>query len=57
MDTETLSSRNVVDRLFTEQYGAGLCGPDAQGDSVENVNAGTGWGGSGAEGRIWGWDC
>ena len=52
METETISARNVVDNLFEAQYGAGLCGP-----KKEMESEGGGWGGVGADGKIWGWEC
>lgn len=67
METETLASRNVVDLLFEGQFAAGICPPDAElsettnGDHVETEEdlkkKKDGWGGTGAEGRIYGWDC
>jgi hypothetical protein len=66
METEVLASRNIVDNLFDIHFGAGLCPPDAelifsesdvaQSGGVEQKGEG-GWGGTGAEGRIFGWDC
>jgi prenylcysteine oxidase/farnesylcysteine lyase len=29
METETISSRNVVDLLFREEFNAGICGPSS----------------------------
>lgn len=66
METETLAARNVVDLLFEKQFAAGICPPDAELklDEVsedERLMMGKkekdGWGGTGASGRIYGWDC
>lgn len=72
METETLSARNVVELLFDKQFGAGICPPDAEliasveegegvslkhEDDVEAEKKKGSWGGTGAEGRIYGWDC
>lgn len=69
METETLAARNVVDRLFEQQFAAGICPPDAElQTSSEDVEGEKkedelvrkkkgGWGGTGADGRIYGWDC
>jgi prenylcysteine oxidase/farnesylcysteine lyase len=50
MDTATLSSRNIVNLMFKEEFKSGVCGPDKTAGSG-------GWGGTGADGQIWGWDC
>jgi len=52
METETVSARNIISSLFEAQYGGGLCGPDKEVESDEG-----GWGGVGADGKIWGWEC
>jgi prenylcysteine oxidase / farnesylcysteine lyase len=52
METETVSARNIINSLFEAQYGAGLCGPNKEVESDEG-----GWGGVGADGKIWGWEC
>jgi hypothetical protein len=52
MDTETISSRNVVDLLAREQFGAGICGGNSNWSGDDSK-----WGGKGGEGLIWGWDC
>lgn len=52
MEVLTLSARNIVDGIFKDQYGSGLCGVSEHGEEQEGA-----WGGSGAEGKIWGWDC
>lgn len=70
METETLAARNVVDRLFEQQFAAGICPPDAElkptSDESDNIEIAEedlikkkkgGWGGTGADGRIYGWDC
>lgn len=71
METETLAARNIVDRLFEQQFAAGICPPDAElkpaSDDSDNVveiaeedlikKKKGGWGGTGADGRIYGWDC
>jgi prenylcysteine oxidase/farnesylcysteine lyase len=64
METETLASRNVVDLLFEKQFAAGICPPDAELSPPDNVGADltgkkmkVGWGGAGADGLIYGWDC
>ena len=61
METETLSSRNIVDLLFEKEFAAGICPPDAE---LSPTNAELirkkkkdSWGGTGAEGLIYGWDC
>lgn len=64
METETLSARNVVDNLFQSQFAAGICPPDAElsSETSESVEEDLkknkdGWGGTGPDGRIYGWDC
>ncbi|KAF8319809.1 FAD/NAD(P)-binding domain-containing protein [Clavulina sp. PMI_390] len=72
METETLSSRNIVDNIFEEEFAAGICPPDAELEAkrvacaqseiecpalYEALASKDGWGGTGAEGRIYGWDC
>jgi prenylcysteine oxidase/farnesylcysteine lyase len=47
METTTISSRNVVDLLLTEQFGSGICGEKVELDQYEE------WG----EEKVWGWDC
>ncbi|KAG8942041.1 hypothetical protein FRC04_003889 [Tulasnella sp. 424] len=48
METETLSSRNIVDNLLKESFGHGICpsgiSPDGSGNKVEDE-------------KIYGWDC
>ncbi|KAJ7770829.1 Prenylcysteine lyase-domain-containing protein [Mycena maculata] len=44
METETLSSRNVVDTLLKEFFQSGICGPDAITDKD-------------SEDYVYGWDC
>ena len=62
METETLASRNVVDLLFEKQFSAGICPPDAEISTPPSNDADLkgkkdGWGGTGADGFIYGWDC
>jgi prenylcysteine oxidase/farnesylcysteine lyase len=45
METETVSSRNVVDLLLNEEFGSGICG---QGLANERRKDG---------GFVLGWDC
>jgi prenylcysteine oxidase/farnesylcysteine lyase len=53
METTTISTRNVVDLLLTEQFGAGICG---SGDGVLPLDKDDKekWD---AEEKVWGWDC
>lgn len=48
METETLSSRNVVDNLLQEVFGHGIC---PQGTSPD------GWGTKIEDQKVYGWDC
>ncbi|KAG8910745.1 hypothetical protein FRC01_006154 [Tulasnella sp. 417] len=48
METETLSSRNVVDNLLQEAFGHGIC---PQGTSPD------GWGTKVEDKKVYGWDC
>ncbi len=48
METETLSSRNLVDNLLRETFGQGIC-PD-------NVTE-EGWGFDDEPLKVYGWDC
>lgn len=48
METETISSRNVVDNLLQEAFGHGIC---PQGTSPD------GWGTKIEDKKIYGWDC
>jgi len=58
METETISARNVVDNLFEISYGSGLCPMKRTADNRGTARDGDeGWGGVGADGKIYGWDC
>ncbi|KDQ15081.1 hypothetical protein BOTBODRAFT_145345 [Botryobasidium botryosum FD-172 SS1] len=62
METQTISSRNVVELLFQEEFGKDLCGKKVgKTGSKKHVQiAGKRkkeWAGEGADGKIWGWDC
>lgn len=48
METETISSRNVVDHLLQEAFGHGIC---PEGTSPD------GWGNKIEDKKIYGWDC
>jgi prenylcysteine oxidase/farnesylcysteine lyase len=54
MDTETISSRNIVELLFRDQYGVGICGREGKANWGGDHGK---WGGKGSDGQIWGWDC
>ena len=58
METETVCARNVVDSLFEISYGSGLC-PEKKASDDEGIGEteGDDWGGVGADGKIYGWDC
>ncbi|KAG9049768.1 hypothetical protein FS837_009184 [Tulasnella sp. UAMH 9824] len=48
METETLSSRNIVDNLLQESFGHGICPSSSSPD---------GWGYTIEDEKIYGWDC
>ncbi|KIO16488.1 hypothetical protein M407DRAFT_33869, partial [Tulasnella calospora MUT 4182] len=48
METETLSSRNIVDNLLRESFGHGIC---------SSSNSADGWGYKVEDEKIYGWDC
>ena len=52
METETISSRNVVDLMLDEAFGTGICGPPK---SVEE-NLGRTDSGN-LDKFVYGWDC
>ena len=52
METETISSRNVVDLMLDEAFGTGICGPPK---SVEEDLGRTDAGN--LDKFVYGWDC
>lgn len=60
METETISSRNIVDLLFREEFNGGICGPspilpidsDLTSQHVLKVEVG-----NKSEPFVLGWDC
>jgi len=60
METQTLSSRNIVEMIFQDEYGKDLCGRPEVDRSVHvmgDTKRKKEWEGEGADGKIWGWDC
>lgn len=52
METETISSRNVVDLMLDEAFGTGICGPAKSAEEdLGRLNTGE------PEGFVYGWDC
>jgi prenylcysteine oxidase / farnesylcysteine lyase len=49
METETISSRNVVDLLLNEEFGTGICGARINGSTSEKAGE--------DEDFVLGWDC
>lgn len=61
METETISSRNVVDLLLNDEFHTSICGPSiSESDSKDN-NTTTGGNTTtrkqDEDGYIYGWDC
>ncbi|CDO76404.1 hypothetical protein BN946_scf184937.g18 [Trametes cinnabarina] len=51
METETIASRNVVDLLLKEQFGAGLCKQPSSAEPAGDASPST------EENFVYGWDC
>jgi len=62
METQTLSSRNIVELIFQGDFGEDLCGQMLNGTTLskhaqEGGRRSKEWEGEGANDKIWGWDC
>ena len=51
METETISSRNIVDLMLNEVFGTGICGP------AKPVEEDSGRSKGNPEEFVYGWDC
>ena len=59
METETISSRNIVDLLFREEFNSGICGsgPTLSEDSDLGSQFVLKSEGAMNKSFVWGWDC
>lgn len=55
METETISSRNLVDLLLNDEFGSSICGQTISASSEENQTTETS--SLGVKDFVFGWDC